>query len=243
MSQVRGPVAILLAGGRSERLGRDKPTLVVGDETLVERHVRQARASGVQRFVVVASEANISAIRAIGARAGIDPSAIWLQQGSGAEAAVLTGLRHASGADTVFVCCTNDVVSDDAYLRIADRAGGGAGLVVAGARLEWRFVGGMLVTGQADNELLRIEERRCEGCPPGAIANVMIHRFAGCDVLTRLVELLAAGNPYETSVNNLIATGVAARIALLERWVGVKSAEDLVRLETTFGLTVEAATR
>jgi molybdopterin-guanine dinucleotide biosynthesis protein A len=243
MSRACGPVAILLAAGRSERLGRDKPTLVVGDETLLERHVRQARASGVQRFVVVASEDNASAIRAIGARVGIDSDAVCLQQGRGAEGAVLTGMRRASGADTAFVCCTNDVVSDDGYVRIADHAGPGVGLVVAGARLEWRFVGGMLVTSQAANELLCIEERRREGCPPGAIANVMIHRFAGRDVLARLAELLAAGNPYETSVNNLITIGVPARIALLERWVGVKSAEDLVRLETRFGLTVKAATR
>ena len=34
-------IAVLLAGGRSERVGTDKPTLELNGEMLVERHLRQ----------------------------------------------------------------------------------------------------------------------------------------------------------------------------------------------------------
>ncbi len=64
---------------------------------------------------------------------------------------MLTGLRRAAGVHALFVCCTNDVVPDDAYERITDGGGGRDGLVVAGAVLQRRFVGGMLVAGKYGN--------------------------------------------------------------------------------------------
>jgi hypothetical protein len=38
------------------------------------------------------------------------------------------------------------------------------------------------------------------------------------------------------ALNELIATGSAARIVLLDRWVAIKSAEDLAHVEARFGL-------
>lgn len=88
-----------------------------------------------------------------------------------------------------------------------------------------------------ESELVRIDERRTDERPPGAIGNVMIHRLAGSGLLARLGELLAAGTRYEDALNELIATGSAARSVLLDRWVAIKSAEDLVHVEARFGLT------
>jgi molybdenum cofactor cytidylyltransferase len=45
--------AILLAGGESTRMGRPKPLLVWGNETLVEYQVRQLRDAGCDPVVVV----------------------------------------------------------------------------------------------------------------------------------------------------------------------------------------------
>ena len=45
--------AILLAGGESARMGRPKPLLVWGDETLVEYQVRQLREAGCDPVIVV----------------------------------------------------------------------------------------------------------------------------------------------------------------------------------------------
>ena len=45
--------AILLAGGESSRMGRPKPLLVWGNETLVEYQVRQLREAGCDPIIVV----------------------------------------------------------------------------------------------------------------------------------------------------------------------------------------------
>jgi molybdopterin-guanine dinucleotide biosynthesis protein A len=44
-------IAILLSGGRSKRVGIDKPTLQLNGEMLVERHLRQLRAAGIRKAV------------------------------------------------------------------------------------------------------------------------------------------------------------------------------------------------
>jgi len=45
--------AILLAGGESSRMGRPKPLLVWGDDTLIEYQVRQLRDAGCDPMIVV----------------------------------------------------------------------------------------------------------------------------------------------------------------------------------------------
>jgi molybdopterin-guanine dinucleotide biosynthesis protein A len=47
-----GPVGVVLAGGASRRLGRDKATLVVGGETLAARTAARLAAAGVAEVVV-----------------------------------------------------------------------------------------------------------------------------------------------------------------------------------------------
>lgn len=57
-------IAILLAGGRSLRLGTDKATFELNGEMLVERHLRQLRLAGVMRAVAVCNVWNEAVIRA-----------------------------------------------------------------------------------------------------------------------------------------------------------------------------------
>lgn len=56
-SRVTGPAepldAVVLAGGRSSRLGRDKAALLLDGERLVDRAVAAARLAGARRCVVV----------------------------------------------------------------------------------------------------------------------------------------------------------------------------------------------
>jgi molybdenum cofactor cytidylyltransferase len=61
--------AILLAGGESSRMGRPKPLLVWGDETLVEYQVRQLRDAGCDPVIVVLG-AHEDAVRPLVHRAG-----------------------------------------------------------------------------------------------------------------------------------------------------------------------------
>jgi molybdenum cofactor cytidylyltransferase len=71
-----GPTAaILLAGGESSRMGRPKPLLVWGNETLIEYQVRQLREAGCEPVIVVLG-AHEEAVRPLvhntGARAVIN---------------------------------------------------------------------------------------------------------------------------------------------------------------------------
>lgn len=51
--------AVILAGGQSSRMGADKSTLVLGDETLLERAIRIAKNAGAQSvYVSRASDAD-----------------------------------------------------------------------------------------------------------------------------------------------------------------------------------------
>ncbi len=61
--------AILLAAGESARMGRPKPLLVWGDETLVEYQVRQFRDAGCDPVIVVLG-AHEDAVRPLVHRAG-----------------------------------------------------------------------------------------------------------------------------------------------------------------------------
>jgi len=61
--------AILLAGGDSSRMGRPKPLLVWGDETLIEYQVSQLRDAGCDPVIVVLG-AHEDAVRPLVRRAG-----------------------------------------------------------------------------------------------------------------------------------------------------------------------------
>jgi molybdopterin-guanine dinucleotide biosynthesis protein A len=103
-------IAILLAGGRSERVGIDKPTLHLNGEMLVERHLRQLRGAGVTEAVIVCHLGNEALIRA---RTGAQTV---LQRGGSMSSAVLTGMQQTE-AHSICAVCVNDIVSDeDLYL-------------------------------------------------------------------------------------------------------------------------------
>ena len=84
--------AIVPAGGRGRRLGgTDKPGLVVGDRTLLER--------------VVAAVATADRVVVVGPRRPLDRDVIWCQEdpaGAGPVAALAAGLPH-TAADVLVV--------------------------------------------------------------------------------------------------------------------------------------------
>jgi len=65
----RRTAAILLAGGESSRMGRPKPLLVWGNETLIEYQVRQLHEAGCDPVIVVLG-ANEDAVRPLARQAG-----------------------------------------------------------------------------------------------------------------------------------------------------------------------------
>ena len=206
-------MAILLCGGRSVRVGRDKPTLVIDGEMLVERHVRQLRAAGVSEIVAVCNSDNEPLIRTVGV-------ATVLQQGEGMSGAVLTGLRLAVEAEQVWLVCVNDLISDESYLRIA----AAECTAIPTIPLERSFDGGYLEI--ADGRVVRIVEKPPGGCPPGAAANIMIHRLSGAGLIGRMARLLERGVEYEAAINALVNEGLLVAPVAVEHWRAIKTAED-----------------
>ena len=88
--------AIVLCGGRSSRMGRDKATLAFGNETLLARVVRTARM--VVDDVVVVGESD--AVWPDGVRAVRDPV-----EGLGPLSGLVTGLSVVYGDRTLLLAC------------------------------------------------------------------------------------------------------------------------------------------
>ncbi|GAA4199866.1 nucleotidyltransferase family protein [Microbispora amethystogenes] len=227
-------IAILLAGGSGTRLGRDKATLRLGGETLVQRHMRQAARAGAQHFLVIANDGNVQQIKADVAAAGCRDVQVCLQEGFRADDAALTGLRRVGAAESVFVCGITDVVPDDAYERLAACP---APIAVTTAVLQSTFIGGMLTLGPGFH-INKIVERPAGGCPPGAWANIWVHRINGASLVRELTATLADLGYYEISMNVLFARGHQGMAVPVEQWVPIKTPETIRQAGTRFGLAV-----
>jgi molybdopterin-guanine dinucleotide biosynthesis protein A len=217
-------IAILLAGGRSARVGIDKATLQLNGETLVERHLRQLRIAGVLGALIVCNAENQESIRA---RTAARTS---LQRGNSMSAAVLTGIEEAR-SEAVFLICVNDIIDDDGYRAIVSMEHRAETIVIPTRPIERRFPGGYLDLDSATGAVRRIVERPYGGCPVGAAANIMIHRIEGRSLQERIAALLRNGIEYEAAVNELIREGVPVRTAPIHSWVAIKTPDDIARAQ------------
>jgi len=226
--------AILLAAGRSERFGQDKPTFPFGDESLIQRTLRQATQAGIHRFVIVANLDNLDLIREQADQVAAGQYEIAVQHGRAADASVLEGLAVAlaGGCDDVLLCCTNDIVPDDTISRLMAVPAGERSLTAVTATLQWSFHGGML---DLDGDQIRgIIEKPAGGCPPGAAVNIFLHRWRGRDVIDALADVLADSGQYEQTITTLLDEGLDARAIRVDRWVGVKDPADVQRALALF---------
>jgi molybdopterin-guanine dinucleotide biosynthesis protein A len=227
--------AVLLAAGRGTRLGRDKPTLRFGTETLLERHVRQARLAGVTEFTVVAGAHNHDRIREIVA-AVPDPDQITvvLQEGPDAHAAAATGLSRIVGRNAAFICGITDIVPDDTYTAMANTATAGPALTIAAFTLRHTFVGGMLDFHPGTLNLRRIVERPPGGCPPGRLVNIWIHNLLGAQLIAEIAHATRQLGDYEEAINHALAAGLPGTAHVVGSWEAVKDTVSLTRAQHHF---------
>ncbi|MFE6484931.1 NTP transferase domain-containing protein [Streptomyces sp. NPDC057757] len=226
--------AVLLAAGRGTRLGRDKPSLLFGGETLLARHIRQARRAGVTEFVVVAGQHNEDRVREIAATVP-DPEQIEvvLQEGPDAHAAAATGLERITDREAAFLCGITDLVPDDTYATMAATATA-PGVTVAAFVLEHTFVGGMLDFHPGTLDLLRIVERPPDGCPPGRLVNIWIHHLAGGAFIAQIAQATRQLGDYEEAINQALAGGSHGMAHAVSNWEAVKDETSLARARERF---------
>lgn len=219
-------IAILLAGGRSKRLGIDKPTLEINGEMLVERHLRQLRAGGVNEAVIVCHPGNEALINA---RTG---AKTVLQVGDSMSSAILTGMNQ-TDSNSICAVCVNDIVSDEDYRQLLTLNRPDETILIPTAPLEQNFSGGFLELGPDNRAVRRIVEKPHGGCPAGAAANIMIHQIFGVKLLARLKSLLSNGTEYETAINNLIEKGTSIIAVPIRCWIAIKTPDDIARAQAT----------
>jgi len=140
-----GPAGIVLAGGASRRMGRDKATLVVRGRTLVERVVTTVGTRCAPVFVVAAPGQELPELSAEILRDEV--------RGVGPLLATARGLRAAAdaGLTWAFVCAV-----DMPHLNtsIIDELTGAASSTVADVVLPWdgrdHYLAGLYRTALAD---------------------------------------------------------------------------------------------
>jgi dTDP-glucose pyrophosphorylase len=217
-------IAVLLAGGRSERVGTDKPTLELNGEILVERHLRQLRAAGVKDAVIVCHPGNEALIRAC---TGVQTV---LQVGHSMSSAVLTGMNQIE-AQSICTVCVNDIVSGEDYRQFFALDGRDGTILIPTVPLERNFPGGYLELGPDNRAVRRIVEKPRGGCPTRAAANIMIHQIFGQKLLARLKSFLSNGMEYEAAINELIEEGTRVIAVPIRWWVAIKTPDDIARAQ------------
>ena len=122
---------IVLAAGASRRLGRPKQTVILGNETLLERAVRVARAAGLAPIAtVIAEPAWSAAVQAQGATPVLNQ-----ESDEGIAASIRAGVRwaQAQGAPgVVLMTCDQVAVTGDHLRALCERPEDPAGSAYAG---------------------------------------------------------------------------------------------------------------
>ncbi len=220
-------MAILLAGGASRRMRRDKPLLELNGETLVARHWRQLRQVGIREAIVICNRGNREGLtQALASHTG--PQFV-LQEGGDMTRAVRIGLRAAAATETLYVVCVNDLILDSDYAKIEACGGQGADIAIPARILDRTFIGGYLELVPRNRRVRVIVEKPAGGCPPGSAANIMVHRIAGRAWIERLAAHLDSGDPYEAALNRLISAGAAAMAVWVDFWIAIKTPADFER--------------
>lgn len=151
--------AILLAAGRSRRMGAFKPLLSFGDKTVIETCVENLRAGGVGEIVVVIGH------RADEVRARLRHSGVGfaLNDAAGSEmgVSIARGVEKISGgARTLLVALGDQPAIPPGVIRrlLAERKRAGAGLVVP----QWQNRGGhpVLIDLEYRDGLLHLDPQR-----------------------------------------------------------------------------------
>lgn len=124
--------AVLLAGGRGQRLGsltdeKPKPLVAVGGKSLLYWNLAQFDRLGVRRLVIVGGYrmSDLMSAAELYAWADSSPEVVWVKQKTPeAEGALLDGLS-ASQSDRTLVRCADDLLTDETLSALVANLGSG----------------------------------------------------------------------------------------------------------------------
>jgi bifunctional UDP-N-acetylglucosamine pyrophosphorylase/glucosamine-1-phosphate N-acetyltransferase len=224
------PTVLVLAGGVSNRFWplRDKLLMRFGACTLLERHVRQLRGLGCERFVVVSRPETATTIASLTAGLG-DVSVVVQPQALGMADAVLCArealLQH--GDAPVYVTQAHDVVEAQMHAGLLDawskREAALAGLLAA-QRVSSYFPGGYLTVD--GGRVTGIVEKPGAGAEPSDLVNLVAHVHGSTQTLLDALEdeqrRPGADDAYERALTRLMASSEYRAHVYEGRWQALK---------------------
>jgi bifunctional UDP-N-acetylglucosamine pyrophosphorylase/glucosamine-1-phosphate N-acetyltransferase len=219
---------VVLAGGASNRFWplREKLLFRFGSQTLLERHLRQLRQLGCERFVIVASPENADAVGEIVSRTAVDAQVVIQPQPRGMADALLCareGLRR-SETQGLYVTQAHDVVDASMHAAVLEALSSGRGDgYIAAQRVTSYFPGGYL---QMDGGCIAtVVEKPGAGNEPSDLVNIVAHGFSSWRQLVEAIESTDAGEAddvYERALSSLMLHGKFEPVIYEERWQALK---------------------
>ncbi|MGI6227238.1 MAG: molybdopterin-guanine dinucleotide biosynthesis protein B [Peptococcales bacterium] len=102
---------IILAGGKSSRMGEDKAFLALGEHSLIERIINKGREAGIEEIIVVTN--------AVSKYACLDVKVVQdFYSGMGPLAGIHTGLFHSKFMNNFIIPCDMPFVTRDLIIKL-----------------------------------------------------------------------------------------------------------------------------
>jgi NDP-sugar pyrophosphorylase family protein len=224
------PTVLVLAGGASNRFWplRDKPLLRFGAYSLLERHLRQLRSLGCERFVVVARPETAGEVGSLTAGLG-DVQVVEQPEAKGMADAVLCarGLLQAAGDSAVYVTQAHDIVEARMHAEMlaswSKRETSVAGLLAA-QRVQSYFPGGYLTLDGP--RVTGVIEKPGAGKEPSGLVNLVAHVHGSSAALLAALDeetkRPGADDAYERALTRLMASGEYRAHVYDGRWQALK---------------------
>jgi bifunctional UDP-N-acetylglucosamine pyrophosphorylase/glucosamine-1-phosphate N-acetyltransferase len=218
---------VFLCGGIGRRMfpiTRDKCLLGFLGKTLLEHQIDKARRAGLNGFVFVGNQQNISEIKSICQKAGVDAEYAVQREPKGMADALLSAEDIISG-DEVLLVNPDDLFDPSLYSKVLEERGkGGFDSYITGYRVKSYFPGGYLILGDSV-ELKGIYEKPPVGSEPSDLVNIVVHLHVETK---RLIDQIKSTKSAKDDVYERALTEMARKRAKVKvvpydgRWVSIK---------------------
>jgi len=218
---------VFLCGGIGRRMfpiTKDKCLLDFLGKTLLEHQINKARKAGLNKFVFICNQQNISEIKSICERVRVDAEYAVQKEPKGMADALLSAEEIISGDETLLVN-PDDLFDSSIYSKVLEeRRKGGFDSYITGYRVKSYFPGGYLILGDS-GELKGIYEKPPVGSEPSDLVNIVVHLHVETKRLIDQIKSTksAKDDVYERALTEMTRKGAKVKVVPYDgRWVSIK---------------------
>ncbi len=216
---------IFLASGRSTRMDpiSDKCLLEFGGEPLFLKLLKNAKAGGLENFIVVANKYNQKEIETILAKENF-PAEVTQQKNldEGMAGGISDGLELVDENESIFIHNGNDYINSNFYAEILDKSKNADGGILA-KRMKQYFPGGYLQIND-QNQITKIVEKPGEGNEPSDLVNIVAHFFQSAEKLKSCLKETKSpqDDVYEVVLDKCFQTQKFVAVEYDDFWEAIK---------------------